>query len=412
MKRFLMLVGIAFAAIVPALFVRMTGWKLSPLAAASTFGIAVVAAGFMLSWGAETAEKHISQGLILAAVALVTVLPEYAVDMYYAFQAGKAPESSYVHYAAANMTGANRMLVGLAWPTIMLLHWWRNRERHIVLGSANRLEIGFLLLASVYGFVILFKNRIDLIDFAVLFAVFACYIWQVGRIPKAENSEAAEEDEEPGPAAALSALPLCAQWAWMAGLGLFAAFAILMSAEPFAEAIVASGRQIGIDEFLLIQWIAPIASEAPSISIAILFVLSRRAANALTTMISDKINQWTLLVGMLPLAMSFGAGDVIGLRLDGRQHEEFFLTAAQSIFALSLLLRLRFSLWSAMVLVVLFAAQVAIAFVFRHDEAKVIASLTILAWAYLGLSVPLFLKQLPGLASVIRSVVRGATPIQ
>lgn len=158
MKRFLMLVGIAFAAIVPALFVRMTGWKLSPLAAASTFGIAVVAAGFMLSWGAETAEKHISQGLILAAVALVTVLPEYAVDMYYAFQAGKAPESSYVHYAAANMTGANRMLVGLAWPTIMLLHWWRNRERHIVLGSANRLEIGFLLLASVYGFVILFKT--------------------------------------------------------------------------------------------------------------------------------------------------------------------------------------------------------------------------------------------------------------
>ena len=129
-------------------------------------------------------------------------------------------------------------------------------------------------------------------------------------------------------------------------------------------------------------------------------------------MISDKINQWTLLVGMLPLAMSFGAGDVIGLRLDGRQHEEFFLTAAQSIFALSLLLRLRFSLWSGMVLILLFAAQIAIAFVFQHDEGKVIASLTILAWVYLGLSVPLFLKQLPGLASVIRSVVRGPAPIQ
>jgi cation:H+ antiporter len=100
------------------------------------------------------------------------------------------------------------------------------------------------------------------------------------------------------------------------------------------------------------------------------------------------------------------------LRLDGRQHEEFFLTAAQSIFALSLLLRLRFSLWSGMVLILLFAAQIAIAFVFQHDEGKVIASLTILAWVYLGLSVPLFLKQLPGLASVIRSVVRGPAPIQ
>jgi cation:H+ antiporter len=412
MNRFLMLVGFALAAMIPALFTRVTGWKLPPLAAASIFGIAVVAAGFMLSWGAETAEKHISQGLILAAVALVTVLPEYAVDMYYAFQAGDAPESRYVHYAAANMTGANRMLVGLAWPMIILLHWWRNRERQIVLGHANAIEIGFLLLASLYGIVILVKNRIDLLDFAVLLALFVAYLWQVGRNPNAEGNDAFDEDDEPGPAAALSALSPRAQWAWMVGLGVLAALAILMSAEPFAEAIVASGRQIGIDEFLLIQWIAPIASEAPSISIAILFVLSQRAGSALTAMISDKINQWTLLVGMLPLAMSFGAGHVIGLPLDGRQHEEFFLTAAQSIFALSLLLRLRFSLWSGLLLVVLFAGQVVIAFLFRHDEAQVISSLTMLGWAYLALSVPLFLKELRGLASVIRAVVRGTASVQ
>ena len=73
--------------------------------------------GFLLSWGAETAEQHIAQGLILAVVALVTVLPEYAVDLYYAYKAGlEGPQSQYVHYAAANMTGANRLLVGLAWP--------------------------------------------------------------------------------------------------------------------------------------------------------------------------------------------------------------------------------------------------------------------------------------------------------
>lgn len=58
--------------------------------------------------GAEAAEKHISQGLIVAIVAMVTVMPEYAVDLYYAFRTGQAPESDYVHYAAANMTGANR----------------------------------------------------------------------------------------------------------------------------------------------------------------------------------------------------------------------------------------------------------------------------------------------------------------
>ncbi len=56
----------------------------------------------------------------------MTVLPEYAVDLYYAYQAGKVgPGSEYVHYAAANMTGANRLLVGLAWPLLVAIHWAR-----------------------------------------------------------------------------------------------------------------------------------------------------------------------------------------------------------------------------------------------------------------------------------------------
>lgn len=50
-------------------------------------------------------------------------------------------------------------------------------------------------------------------------------------------------------------------------------------------------------------------------------------------MVSDKINQWTLLVGMLPLAMSLGAGGLTALPLDARQHEEFLLTAAQSLWS-------------------------------------------------------------------------------
>lgn len=62
------------------------------------------------------------------------------------------------------------------------------------------------------------------------------------------------------------------------------------------------------------------ASEAPAVVIAVLFVLSGRAEGGLTTMISDKINQWTLLVGMLPLAMSVGAGAIASLPLDARQH--------------------------------------------------------------------------------------------
>ncbi len=146
---------VAIAAVVPALFLRIAGGRLNPLADTAIFGIAILAAGLLLSWGAEAAEKQVSQGLVLAGVALVTVLPEYAVDLYYAFRAGQQPASDYVHYAAANMTGANRLLVGFAWPLMVLLNAWQTREETITLREANLVEIGFLMLSSLYAFVIL-----------------------------------------------------------------------------------------------------------------------------------------------------------------------------------------------------------------------------------------------------------------
>ncbi|MDP3654443.1 MAG: hypothetical protein Q8R67_22495 [Rhodoferax sp.] len=112
-------------------------------------------------------------------------------------------------------------------------------------------------------------------------------------------------------------------------------------------------------------------------------------------MISDKINQWTLLVGMLPLAMSVGAGAWTSLPLDARQHEEFFLTAAQSLFGVALLLQLRFSLLSALVLSALFSVQLVIYFVFRNDPARAIESLTMLGWLYLALAAIIFAFGIP-----------------
>ena len=401
MRRFSILVAIALLATLPAVLFRLTGLRPSPILDAGVFGFAILAAGFLLSWGAEAAEKHISQGLILAAVALVTVLPEYAVDLYYAYQAGRAgPESQYVHYAAANMTGANRLLVGLAWPLIVLLHWLKDRHRAIDLAPANAVEVGFLLLASLYAFVILFKNSISLIDFAALAAIFGAYVWRVRNLPKIDDPN---EKEEPGPAAALNTLSPRGQWTAMGGLVLIACAVILAAAEPFAEAMVGTGRAFGINEFLLIQWLAPLASEAPAVSVAVLFVLANRAGNGLTAMISDKINQWTLLVGMLPLAMSFGAGAISALPLDARQSEEFFLTAAQSLFGLALLLRLRLGVGSALALVGLFGIQVTLAFVFRNDEARTITTLTWLGWVYLALAGVLFLINARRLADIVRT---------
>lgn len=119
-------------------------------------------------------------------------------------------------------------------------------------------------------------------------------------------------------------------------------------------------------------------------------------------MISDKINQWTLLIGMLPVAMTIGAGHPLSLPLDPRQHEEFFLTAAQSVFAISLLIRLRFHWLSGLILAGLFVVQVVVAFIHQNNESRVIASLTTLAWLYLLLSLPILLTGIPTLKAAMK----------
>ena len=66
-----------------------------------------------------------------------------------------------------------------------------------------------------------------------------------------------------GPARTLGTLPKLQRRISIALLLLAAAATIFAAAEPFAEGLVHSGVQLGIDEFLLVQWLAPLASEAP-----------------------------------------------------------------------------------------------------------------------------------------------------
>lgn len=88
-----------------------------------------------------------------------------------------------------------------------------------------------------------------------------------------------------------------------------------------------------------------------------LFAWRGASTPALGTFVSSKINQWTLLVAMLPLVYSIALGRPEGLPLDDRQREEILLTAAQSLFAVALLLDLRLSLIGAGLLFGLFVTQ-------------------------------------------------------
>ena len=75
------------------------------------------------------------------------------------------------------------------------------------------------------------------------------------------------------------------------------------------------------------------------------------------TLISSKVNQWTLLVGALPLAYAIAAGGWRGLPLDERQTEELFLTSAQSVLAVLLICEFEFSRAEAVLLAALFGVQ-------------------------------------------------------
>ena len=149
---------------------------------------------------------------------------------------------------------------------------------------------------------------------------------------------------------------------WASLLFVFAGFAILVSAEPFAESLVSVGRSHELDEFLLVQWVAPLASESPEFVVALLFAWKLRGSLAIGALISSKVNQWTLLVGALPIAYALSLGAFQGLPLDARQSQELWLTSAQSLVATVMLADLRFGRREALLLATLFFVQLVFPF--------------------------------------------------
>jgi len=349
-----LLLGVSVAVCAPAPILRLllvTGVipELGSIQSVLIFGSAIVAAAFVLSWASETAEKDIPQGLALAAIALIAVLPEYAVDLYLAWTApGNADNAAL---ATANMTGANRLLVGVGWPMVFLLFWLRTKKDVLhISGHDASLGIIFLGAATLYSFVIPIKGNLSLIDTAVLFSLFGGYIYLVSRMPTGEP-------ELVGPAATLGALPKRRRQGIVTFLFIYSALVIFSAAEPFVEGLKGIGEELGISEFVLIQWFAPLASEAPELTVAAILASRGRALAAMVMLISSKVNQWTLLIGSLPVAYSISGGHIAPLPMDSRQVEEVFLTAAQSAFAVAIFVSLSISKREALLLLGLFGTQ-------------------------------------------------------
>ncbi|WP_082955033.1 sodium/calcium exchanger protein [Mycobacterium mantenii] len=341
------------AFVAPAVVVRIAGLHTGAVLALLIFGAAVVAASFLLAWAAEAAQIDVSGGLATALLALIAVLPEYAVDLYYAYVSGH--NADYTQYAAANMTGSNRLLMGLGWPVVVLVSILVARKSGaqkstgLTLEPANRVELGFLLVAGVIAFLIPASGQIHLGLGLALLAWFGFYLYKI-------SHGDVEEPDLIGTAAALGELPDRRRRIAVVALFLVSGGVILLCAKPFADNLVAAGTELGINRFLLVQWLAPLASEAPEFIIATIFATRGKGTVAIATLISSKVNQWTLLIGSLPIAHLLGGGG-FSLYLDSRQVEEVLLTATQTMMGVALILALRFHRATACTLLGLFVVQ-------------------------------------------------------
>jgi cation:H+ antiporter len=411
--------GLTVVFALPAIIMRLAGVEPEPVVTVVVYGVAVVAAAVLLSWAAEAAQVDISGSLAIAILALIAVLPEYAVDLYFAFTAGSDP--AYTQYAAANMTGSNRLLIGIGWPAVAFVGFWamrRHRRRDdaarpdpahaprepgptagrrqpaIVLSPRNRVELAFLAIASAYAFLIPLTREIAWYDAVVLIGLFGAYLWRVTR-------EGHGEPELVGIAADIARLPRRGRRALVTGMFAAAAAIVVMAAEPFADGLVVTGETLGIDEFLLVQWLAPLASEAPELIVACIFAWRLRAAEGLGMLLSAKVNQWTLLVGSIWVAYSLGGGGGAPMPLDERQTEEFLLTSAQALLAFAVLADLRFGLWEAAAILGLFVLQ----FPFPTTDVRLAFSV-----AYIVVTIALIVHKRRYLPAIFASLGRWDRP--
>jgi cation:H+ antiporter len=238
---------------------------------------------------------------------------------------------------------------------VVFVAWWQwrkrgRRETEVVLERSHSVELAFLAVATAYSLTLPLRRTITIVDAVILVGLFAAYTWRIARSP-------AEEPHLVGPARYLGCFSKAGRRTAVVSMLVFSAAVIVLCAERFAEALVGTGSQLGVSEFLLVQWLAPLASEAPELLVAGLYAYRLNTNAGLGTLVSAKVNQWTLLVGTLPVVFAITSASHHGLPIDAAQREELLLTAAQSAFALAILSNLSISVREALALFSLFWAQ-------------------------------------------------------
>ena len=321
---------------------------------------AIILAAMLIAWAAECGQFFISQGLALAVLAWIQTLPEFAVEAVIAFTAAKDP--SKVHLITANYTGSLRLFVGLGWPMVYFVALFFGRKNAgkkyawaIKMEDEHSIAVLSLLPALLYFLVIYFKGTLTIIDSFILSAIYFVYLYLLSKMPPHDAEEMEDLGRIPKK---IMRLKRPFNIFWIAGFFVVGAVILYFSAHPFLNSMLAIATAFGISQFVFVQWVAPFLSEFPEKLSA--FYWARRVSKApmaLANFVSSSINQWTILVAMIPFIYSLGMGKITPVVFDEHQRLEILLTIVQSYLGFLFLASMDFNFFEAAALFVLWLAQ-------------------------------------------------------
>jgi len=332
---------------------RAAGPTAGPQAALWTFPT-ILGSAFVIAWGAEVAQFFMSQGLALAILAWLQILPEFAVEADIAWRQNVANMT-------ANFTGSIRLLVGLGWPMIFAVSSFVHHRRtgewlsEIVLEPDHSIEVVGLLVPILYFALVWWKASLTVVDGVVLGSLYFAYLFVVNRMPPRDHEEASELDAVPR---AIMGLRPGMRGAVVVAMFVGGGLILYLVAHPFVDSLMALAATVGISEYVFIQWVAPFLSEFPEFLSAFRWARTVRHAHmALMNVVSSNINQWTVLAAMIPVVYSVSLGHVAAIPFDGMHRHEILLTILQSLLGMILLMNMRYAWWEALVLFLLWFVQ-------------------------------------------------------
>jgi cation:H+ antiporter len=167
-------------------------------------------------------------------------------------------------------------------------------------------------------------------------------------------------------------------------------FLIYISAEPFLASLLAISTAVGIQEFVFVQWVAPLVSEFPEMASTFYWARTvEKAPMALMNMVSSNINQWTLLPAMLAGVYAWSVGAAKPIEFDSHQQLELILTLGQAFTGLLCLINMRLEWWEATLMLIFFTIP------FAYPAAAMPVAILQFAWAA---------------AMILRMIARGRLP--